>query len=133
MFKNAKHLLNSKLNSLIAQLGHFDEITISDAGLPIPKDPSIKVIDLSLIEGIPSFQDVVNAIVENLAIEEMIFASEIKEFNPKNYNQFEKTDIKIRFVNHEEFKQRTHHSKAIIRTGEQTPYANVILICGVNF
>lgn len=36
-------------------------------------------------------------------------------------------------VPHEEFKELTKKAKCIIRTGENTSYANVIFIGGVNF
>ncbi len=35
------------------------------------------------------------------------------------------------YVSHEQFKEHTKKAKAIIRTGEATPYANVILHAGV--
>jgi D-ribose pyranase len=41
--------------------------------------------------------------------------------------------IAINYVSHEEFKQRTNESRAVIRTGECTPYANVIFQAGVTF
>jgi D-ribose pyranase len=34
---------------------------------------------------------------------------------------------------HEAFKEKTHEAKGIIRTGEFTPYANVIFVSGVVF
>ncbi|PFV41789.1 D-ribose pyranase, partial [Bacillus cereus] len=37
------------------------------------------------------------------------------------------------YVSHEQFKEHTKKAKAIIRTGEATPYANVILHAGVIF
>ena len=36
-------------------------------------------------------------------------------------------------VSHEEFKRRTAKARAMVRTGECTPYANIILIAGVKF
>jgi D-ribose pyranase len=36
-------------------------------------------------------------------------------------------------IPHEEFKARTAAARAVVRTGEFTPYANVILIAGVTF
>jgi D-ribose pyranase len=39
-------------------------------------------------------------------------------------------DIPIKTVPHATFKEQTRTSRAIIRTGECTPYANVILVAG---
>jgi D-ribose pyranase len=39
----------------------------------------------------------------------------------------------IQEVSHEEFKRLTNNVKAVIRTGEVTPYANCILQAGVIF
>ncbi len=41
--------------------------------------------------------------------------------------------IQVEFVSHETFKKFTLESKAIVRTGECSPYANVILYSGVPF
>lgn len=41
--------------------------------------------------------------------------------------------VEVQAVAHEEFMQRSRSSVAIVRTGEFTPYANVILVAGVVF
>ncbi|MDW1631375.1 RbsD/FucU domain-containing protein, partial [Vibrio sp. Y176] len=41
--------------------------------------------------------------------------------------------IEIKYVSHEAFKARTEQSRAVVRTGECTPYANVIFQAGVVF
>ncbi|GAH44824.1 unnamed protein product, partial [marine sediment metagenome] len=43
------------------------------------------------------------------------------------------TGVPIETIPHEELKQLTHSAKAVVRTGEFTPYANVILVSGVVF
>ena len=47
------------------------------------------------------------------------------------YNSLGQT--KQEFVPHTELKARTHDCKAVIRTGETTPYANIILQSGCIF
>ena len=42
-------------------------------------------------------------------------------------------DLPVTFVSHEAFKEKTAQCKAVIRTGEVTPYANIILCSGVSF
>lgn len=125
-------ILNSHIAKVLADLGHTDTIVIGDAGLPVP-DGVLK-IDLALTPGTPSFQEVVKAVTEDMVIERVIVASEIKDANPVQHEFVEKFHKKhMEYVKHEEFKQRIADAKAIIRTGEITPYSNCILQAGVFF
>ena len=45
----------------------------------------------------------------------------------------ERIDLAIEFVSHTELKKRTANCKAVIRSGEITPYANIILQSGCIF
>ncbi len=126
-------ILNSHIAKILADLGHTDYIVIADAGLPIPD--GVKKIDLAIKGGIPSFIDVVNAVEEDMVIEKVIIASEIEAGNPGHarYIKDKFADKEIENVSHTEFKQLTKQAKAVIRTGEITPYANCILQSGVFF
>lgn len=130
-------LLNSEISYEIAKIGHTSHITICDAGLPFPK--GIKRIDLAIEEGYPSFVKTLDAVLSEMEVEEIVIAREIKEINPKVYNEILETfknhgkTPKIVEVTHSEFKEITYSSEAIIRTGECTPYANIILKSGVVF
>ncbi|PMB85065.1 D-ribose pyranase [Dolosicoccus paucivorans] len=126
-------ILNSPISQVLSTMGHTDQLTIADCGLPI-HDESQR-IDLSLTIGTPSFIDVLEAVAADMAIEKVIIASEIRTHNPKllTYLKDQFSELEIEFVDHETFKKLTHHSKAVIRTGEATPYANIILQSGVIF
>ncbi|MEG0068839.1 D-ribose pyranase [Cetobacterium sp.] len=130
-------LLNSELSYEISKIGHTSHITLCDAGLPIPKE--VKRIDLAIEAGFPSFIKTLDAILSEMMVEEIILASEIKAINPKVYNEiletFKKNGMnpKITEVSHENFKLITKESEAIVRTGECSPYANIILKSGVVF
>ncbi|MFD2682534.1 D-ribose pyranase [Bacillus seohaeanensis] len=126
-------ILNSHISKVLADLGHTDFIVIADAGLPIPE--GVAKIDLALTAGTPSFQDVVDAVVDDMVVEKVIFASEIEDVNGKTANFLTQkfSDVTMEQISHEEFKQRTKQAKVIIRTGEITPYANCILQSGVFF
>jgi D-ribose pyranase len=126
-------ILNSHISKVLADLGHTDFIVIADAGLPIPE--GVAKIDLALTAGTPSFQDVVDAVVDDMVVEKVIFASEIEDVNGKTANLLTQkfSDVTMEQISHEEFKQRTKQAKVIIRTGEITPYANCILQSGVFF
>ena len=117
-------ILNARLSHCIATLGHTDGLTLCDAGLPIPHD--IERIDLALTPNIPTFLDCLNAILSEMFVERVLLAEEIKLKNPKIL-----TALLARLT--EAFKQATKHSKAIVRSGECSPYANIILYSGVPF
>ncbi|WP_110113429.1 D-ribose pyranase [Bacillus sp. CGMCC 1.16541] len=126
-------MLNSHISKVLTDLGHTDLIVIADAGLPIPDH--VQRIDLALTLGVPSFKDVVNAVTDDMVVEKVIIASEMKEKNEETMQymteRFTKADMSE--VSHEEFKQLMNNAKAVIRTGEVTPYANCLLQAGVIF
>lgn len=134
-------LLNSEMSFLVATLGHTDEITICDAGLPIPD--FVQRIDLALTHGVPSFIDTVKVTLDESQIEGVIIAEEFSKVSPDLHGLLIeelkaeelrcKKTITIAYLAHEEFKARTAESRAVIRTGECTPYANVIFQAGVTF
>jgi len=134
-------LLNSDISSVISRLGHTDSIVIGDAGLPIPQGP--QRIDLALTHGIPTFLQVTQAVTSEMQVESAIIAEEIKQHNPQLHSellalldllqQHQGNSISISYVSHEQFKHQTQRSQAVIRSGECSPYANVILIAGVTF
>ncbi|MBK0006988.1 MULTISPECIES: D-ribose pyranase [Priestia] len=124
-------MINSHITKILTDLGHTDTIVIADAGLPVPSD--VLKIDLSLKLGVPSFEDVVVAVLEDMATEKIVIASEMKERNQKAYELMEKQNILVEEVSHEQLKMLTSKAKVVIRTGEATPYANCILQAGVIF
>ena len=134
-------ILNAQLSYTIANLGHTESLTICDAGLPIP-DYSNR-IDLALKKDIPSFLDTLYTTTTELFVERAVLAEEIKAKNPqileavlahlKELESLQNNKISVEFVPHEEFKKLTQESKGIVRTGECSPYANVILFSGVPF
>jgi D-ribose pyranase len=128
-----KGVLNQPLSHVIAGLGHMDTLVIADAGLPIPD--STQRIDLAVCENVPAFADVLKAVLSELEVQEAIIAQELGQVSPHMNETIHGLlgDIPIESVPHEEFKARTHSARAVVRTGEFTPYANIILIAGVIF
>ena len=126
-------LINQPISALIAGLGHTDELVIGDAGLPIPDGP--QRIDLALSKGIPAFLDALDVILSEMAVETAVIAKEMLTISPDLYAAIKEhlAEVPIKTIDHEAFKTRTQSAKAVIRTGEFTPYANVILISGVVF
>ena len=124
-------ILNRDINAVLGYLGHTDQIVIADCGLPIPDD--VYCVDLSLKLGSPSFLEVLDIIKNEMKIELVVLADEIVDHNPDIYKVLDKEFEDIELVSHENFKVLTKHAKLIIRTGEMTPYANIILQSGVIF
>lgn len=131
-------LLNRHLSKLVASLGHLDEIVLADAGLPVP--PNVGVIDLAVSPGVPGLFDVLDALVDELIIEQAVFADEASpelttEIEVRLAHWAAETGKPIEHVRlpHEDFKTQTARARAVIRTGECTPYANLILVAGVAF
>ena len=126
-------LLNPRLLEAVATTGHTDTLVIGDCGLPLPK--GVEVIDLSITAGLPRFMDVLKAINTEFVVESAVVASEIEEKNMSVWCEIqdEMQGKPIRFVPHEELKHMSQSARYIIRTGETSPYANIVLIGGVNF
>ncbi|MBY6273180.1 D-ribose pyranase [Caldibacillus debilis] len=127
-----KHgILNSEIAKVLADLGHTDTIVIADCGLPVPA--GVKKIDLALELGKPSFLEVLQAVERDMVIEKVILAEEMAEKNPQLFSIVREKFPKIETVSHEELKRLSKEAAAVIRTGEATPYANIILQAGVIF
>ena len=123
-------MINHPISSLIASLGHTDEITIADAGLPIPKET--ERIDLALTRGIPTFEDTLRTVLAEMCVEKAYVSKEIEDYSPQVLELIQAAigDLTVESIPHLQFKEQTKRSKAVIRTGEFTPYANVILVAG---
>jgi D-ribose pyranase len=123
-------MLNSHITKVLADLGHTDTIVVADAGLPVPA--GVMKIDLSLKEGVPSFLDVVDVLKEEMVVEQVTVAGEIEQ-NALVHEELKNTFSEMEYISHESLKARLKDAKAVIRTGEITPYANCILHAGVIF
>lgn len=126
-------ILNAELMGVIAAMGHTDRLVIADSGLPIP--PAVLRIDLTLVAGIPSFVQTLQAVLAELQVEAAVVADEMRQRSPGLYQATRQLlgEIRLDHVPHETIKATLPHVRAVVRTGEQTPYANIILQSGVTF
>jgi D-ribose pyranase len=129
-------LLNSEVSYAVSRIGHTESLGIADCGLPIP--PRVERIDLAVSAGIPSFFDVLTAVLSEMQVEKVLLAEELRqnapfrdrilrllrEHNPK---------VEVAEVSHAVFKEESAKAQSIVRTGEQTPFANILLYSGVVF
>jgi D-ribose pyranase len=123
-------IINQPISAVIAGLGHMDMLTIADAGLPIPG--TTQRIDLALKKGIPPFLDTLEVVLSEMCIEKVILATEMRERSPQVYEAVKKMigGVPMEEISHKAFKAMLPETKAVIRTGELTPFANVILVAG---
>lgn len=123
-------IINQPITAVIGGLGHTDTITIADAGLPIPA--TTQRIDLALTTGVPSFLETLRVVLSEMFVEKAIVAEEMQAISPQIYAAVLEIlgETPVELIPHVAFKQETAVSRAIIRTGEFTPYANIILVAG---
>lgn len=124
-------ILNPRLVATLAAAGHTDLIVIADSGLPVPR--TTEVIDLSLTPGVPSLAQVLSAVRDTLAIDAAVLARETHGRPVAADLERLLQGLPVEEVSHEELKRRLVGARAVIRTGECTPYANVGLVAGVGF
>ena len=128
-------ILNSDISRVLTYMGHTDTICIGDCGLPVPD--GVERIDLALCFGEPTFLRTLQIVLEDMKVEKIVLAEEIREQNPTVLAEikklFEGQAVEVEFVPHVQFKAQTRDCKAGIRTGETTPYANIILQSGCIF
>lgn len=126
-------IIHPELARVLASLGHGDLLVIADAGLPVP--PGVARIDLAYRLGAPEFADVVRAVATELVAEQVVVAAEAEGAAPGVVEAvraaFPGCDLDQ--VSHEELKRQSARARAIVRTGEATPYANVLIRSGVAF
>jgi D-ribose pyranase len=126
-------VLNKDISEVIAGMGHMDMLVIGDAGLPIPRQ--VRRIDLAVKEGVPGFLETVEAIAAELKVQQIILAEETGKVSPHIEQALIKMfdGVQVEMVNHAALKELCKDAVAVVRTGEFTPYANVILVSGVVF
>jgi len=84
------------------------------------------------MEGIPIFLDTLRVVLEEMYVEQAIVADEMLKISPHVYETVKTLlgDVPGATIPHSAFKEQTRSVRAVIRTGEFTPYANIILVAG---
>ena len=121
-------ILNPAINSLISRIRHTNTLVIADRGFPFW--PQVETVDISLVDDIPKVLDVLRAIRLNFAAGKAFMAEEFRAANGKDTClEFERAlaGIALVFEPHVEFKKRVPQAIGLIRTGDTTQYANLIL------
>ncbi|MEV0151839.1 MULTISPECIES: D-ribose pyranase [unclassified Nonomuraea] len=118
-------LWHPRLLHILSAAGHTDLIVVADPGLPVP--PGVETVDLVWRRGEPAFLPVLEAVLGELVVETAYVAEE----SPRGFLDGVLTTTQR--IPHTRLKELTGRARAVVRTGETTPYANVVLQAGVPF
>ena len=122
-------ILNPRIVSLLARVRHTNTVVIADRGFPFW--PMIETVDISLVDDVPTVLDVLRAILPDYSYGRAFMAEEFLEHNGEAAQQALRDvlgDVTLTFEPHEAvFKRRVPHAVGLIRTGDTTQYANIIL------
>jgi len=124
-------LLNPQLLSLLARIRHTNALVIADRGFPFW--PDIETVDVSVVDDLPTVCQLVKAVRLNHHFTEAYMA---KEFLKENFQTTQQKfrvalrTVPTKFEPHVDLKKRVPGAIGLIRTGDTTQYANVVLISG---
>ncbi len=121
-------ILNPAINSMLSRVRHTNTLVIADRGFPYW--PEIETIDISLVDDIPRVLDVLAAIRSNFVIGAAFMADEFRSANTEETQKaFVRalSGIEVAYEPHLEFKKRVPQAIGLIRTGDTTQYANIII------
>lgn len=123
-----RHLLNPEVAALIRRVNHTQMLLLADRGFPLP--PLAHAVDLSLTADVPTIPQVLAAIAPDLPLDRLILAAEQREAAPERFAQHQAGPTRVEVVPHLAFKRLAAQAVGYIRTGDATPYANLLLVGG---
>lgn len=123
-------LLHPGISHLLAATGHSDHFTICDRGFPVPIGP--ERIDLALTDDLPTVLDVLRIVHAEFVIDRVVIPAEVETVCPVHVARLREVlgEVPLMSVTHSAFKRMSHESRATIRTGDTTPYGNIIVVSG---
>lgn len=126
--RQTRHLLNPDIADLIRRVNHTQMLLIADRGFPIPNLP--RVADISLTADIPTVPQVLVAILPDFPVDRLILAEEQQAAAPDRWEDMMDCGLPVETMSHLTFKRYAASAVACIRTGDSTPFANVLLVGG---
>jgi D-ribose pyranase len=124
-------ILNPQLLSLLARVRHTNALVIADRGFPFW--PGVETIDISLVDGVPTVLQVLEAVRRNFTVTDAFMAEEFLQVNPTSIRKAFAgglKGVKMNYEPHGLFKLRVPTAIGVIRTGDTVPYANMVLVSG---
>ncbi len=128
-------ILHPGLAKALAECGHTDIILVTDAGFPIPEDANR--IDLGYYAGQADVLDLLRMLREEIFIEEVAFATEVKTHHPHLYHNvqeiFTGSGAVFKGTTHEDLVEKiAPQAKVIIRSGSLNAWANFALVASTD-
>jgi D-ribose pyranase len=123
-------LWHAELLTLVVSLRHTDTLIVADAGLPVPA--GVPVVDLGWRRGEPALLPLLDALLAELVVERAEIAKEADGAFLDGVRE-RLRDVPVELISHEDLKAACATARAVVRTGEATPYANIVLHAGVPF
>lgn len=121
-------ILNPHLLSLLARIRHTNTLVIADS--MFPSWPGLETVDLSLVYGIPTVPQVLEAVLANWKCGAAWMAEEFRQHNPAGVQaEFVQAlhGAPLHWEPHLALKSRVPKALGLIRTGERRIYTNVVL------
>jgi len=121
-------ILNPAILSLVARVRHTNTIVIADRGFPFW--PQIETVDISLVDDLPTVNQVLEALLPFSVFGQAYMAQQFRSVNSEAVvaaRQQLLGDIPLTFEEHDDFKKRVPGSIGLIRTSDTTHYSNIIL------
>lgn len=123
-------VINAPLSAHLARLGHTDLVVVADAGLPIPAH--VPVVDLAIVYGEPRFTTVLDALLDEIVVEQAWISEEAAGRPAEGWIR-DRLTAPVDSVAHSDLKAMVSRAGFVVRTGENSAFANVVLRCGVGF
>jgi D-ribose pyranase len=121
-------VVHAELARALTALRHTDLFAVSDSGLPVPRE--VPVLDLGIAYGLPGFLPVLDVVLAEVTVEAAWASADIATANSGTHTELD-SRLAPELLDHEEFKRLIAGCSFVVRTGEATPYANVLLRAGV--
>lgn len=121
-------ILHGELSRAVAEARHKDIILILDAGMAVPQDCA-NFIDLGLVKGVPSFWQVLNALLGEMIVEGYGVFDLMPQYNPQMYEKIRQLlpAQEEELLSVKQMQQMMRDAKAVVRTGEFGSCCNMVL------
>ena len=140
MLKNIPKNLSPDLIKVLMEMGHGDEIVIADGNFPSARIAK-KLIRADGLGGNEILESILKVFpLDSKYSDDQVFLMEVSDgddYKPKIWDEYKNTldksdeDYSIAYIERFEFYERAKNAFAVIATGEEALYANVIIKKGV--
>ena len=137
MLKNVDKLLTGDLLKVLCDMGHGDELVIADANFPA-ETCAQRLIRLPGIDGVRAAKAILSVFpldtyTDDPAIVMALTESDVKKGmrRPVIWDDYQSATGHLKELERFAFYERAKRAYAVIQTGEERQYGNLILVKGV--